>query len=158
MKIYRTCEIDDLSPSMQKLVKSYEAPILKLKKELKDNNISNVDLPATYKLDMVGKLKKAEDSILIEFYVEYTDLVGRGDKYTSFAANKCITKDIIPDKDAPYTEFRPKEQVSAMLGVAGINGRMVTSILRIGSLQKLMIELDRHVKDMMGIPYDDSQV
>ena len=157
IKIYRTCEIKDMSNTMQKLVSSYEAPINKLRKKLGEHNISNVDLPASYKLDPVGKLKKAEDSILIEFYIEYTDLVGIGDKITFFGANKCTIKSVIDSKDTPRTEFRPNEEVSAMLSVSGINGRMITSILRIGAMQKLMVELDRSVKDMLGIPYDDSQ-
>jgi hypothetical protein len=35
---------------------------------------------------------------------------------------------------------------------------MVLSTMIHGSLQKLMIELDRSVKDIMDIPYDDSKV
>lgn len=157
LKIYRTCELEDMSPTVQKLVKSYEAPIKQLKKKLESDNISNVDLPATYKLEPVGKLKKAEDSILVEYYVEYTDIVGSGDKITLDVANKETIKGIISDKDAPYTEFRPHEQVSSIGSLAGVNARMVTSSIRKGSLQKLMVELDRHVKDMLDIPYDDTQ-
>ena len=41
-----------------------------------------------------------------------------------------------------------------MLSVASINHRMVTSIMMNGAINKLMIELDRTCKDMLGIKYD----
>ena len=34
---------------------------------------------------------------------------------------------------------------------------MVCSIAVVGSLNKLMVELDRKCKDMLGIKYDDSK-
>jgi hypothetical protein len=39
-----------------------------------------------------------------------------------------------------------------------ISKRMVQSIAVYGSLQRLMVELDRKVKDILEIPYDDSVV
>ena len=61
-------------------------------------------------------------------------------------------------EDAPYTDFRPNEPIEAFVSQTSIDKRMVTSTMVYGSLQKLMVELDRSVKDMAGIPYDDSKV
>ena len=86
------------------------------------------------------------------------DTVGVGDKVVYFSANKAVEKNIIPLGKEPYTDFRPRESVDAFVSEVSIDKRMVTSTIIYGSLQKLMIELDRSVKDIMGIPYDDSTV
>ena len=73
-------------------------------------------------------------------------------------ANKGIIKDIIPAELAPYTDFRPNEEVSVFANVASFNNRMVISPIVIGSINKLLVELDRSIKDILDIPYDDSKV
>jgi hypothetical protein len=158
IKIFRTVEVEELSGSLQKLVKEYEEPLIELEDKLKSNNLDISQIPAHYKLNPTGKLKKAQDSILIEFYVEYIDTVGIGDKVVYYSANKAVEKNIIPLGKEPYTSFRPNESIDAFVSEVSIDKRMVTSTLITGSLQKLMVELDRSVKDIMGIPYDDSTV
>ena len=158
IKIYRTVEMDELSPSLQKIVKAYEAPYKALQKKLDSEGIEDVYVPATYKLEPTGKLKKAQEAILIEFYLEYNDSVAVGDKIVYFAANKAVIKNVIPDKDAPYTDFRPNEKINAFVSQVSIDKRLVNSIPINGALNTLMIELDRNVRDILGIQYDDSKV
>lgn len=158
IKIYRTVKDDELSDSLKKLVKQYEKPITDLRKKLKEENIDVSGLPANYPLEATGKLKGAADGVLIEFYVEYYDKLGIGDKITYNAANKAVIKNIIPKGKEPYTDLRPNEHISAFVSVTSIDKRMVTSTMSYGGLQKLMVELDRTCKDMAGIPYDDSTV
>lgn len=157
IKIYRTVELDELSDSLRKIVESYESSINNLKKKLDENSINSKDLPATYKLAPTGKLKKAQDAIYIEFYLEYTDIVAVGDKITYYSANKATIKQIIPQEDAPYTDFRPNEKIDAFVSQVSIDKRMVSSTMTYGALQKLLVELDRSIKDMLGIEYDDSK-
>ena len=158
IKIFRTIELDDMSESMKKIVTAYEKPLVAMEKKLKENGINTSQIPAHYSLPPSGKLKKAQNAIVVEFYVEYKDTVGIGDKIVYFAANKAVEKNIIPLGKEPYTDFRPNESIDAFVSEVSIDKRMVTSTIIYGSLQKLMIELDRSVKDIMGIPYDDSTV
>ena len=158
IRIYRTVELDELSPSIKKIVSAYEKPIKEKAKFLEENGITGKKLPAHTKLAPTGKLKKSQDAIFVEFYVEYLDTVGIGDKIVYNSANKAVEKAIFPVGKEPYTEFRPNEKLDAMLADSGISKRLVSSSYIYGSLQKLMIELDRSVKDIMGIPYDDSTV
>jgi 8-oxo-dGTP pyrophosphatase MutT (NUDIX family) len=158
MKIYRTVEDSELSDSLRKLVRKYERPIHELKAKLKQEGIDYSTLPADYPLDATGKMKNSYDSVLIEFYVEYNDIVGVGDKITYNAANKAIISKVIPEGKEPYTDFRPNEHISAFVSVTSIQKRMVQSTVTYGAIQKLMVELDRTCKDIAGIPYDDSQV
>jgi DNA-directed RNA polymerase beta subunit len=158
IKIYRTCEIKDMSESLQKIVNAYEKPIKELKSKLEQQGLSTTMLPATYALEPTGKLKKAQDALIIEIYVEHDDIVGVGDKIVYLAANKAVIKTVIPEGKEPYTDFRPNEEVSALLSVSSINHRMVTSIIKNGVINKLLIELDRSVKDMAGIKYDPNNL
>lgn len=157
IRIFRTVEIDDLSDSLKKIVTAYEAPIRKRAQKLKKNGINISKLPAHEKLPTVGKLKKCEEAVLIEYYVEYVDTVGTGDKVVYYSANKGVEKNVIPEGKEPYTDFRPNEKIDAFVSETSISKRIVTSTMLYGGLQKLMIELDRSVKDILGIPYDDSQ-
>lgn len=158
IKMFRTVEYDKMSPSLRQIVEEYEAPIKKQEKIIKDNGLSLSKIQACYALPPVGKLKRAQDDVLIEFYVEYLDTVGVGDKIVYNSANKAVEKNIFPKGLEPYTAFRPNEKIDAFVGDSSISKRLVTSTFIYGSLQKLMIELDRSVKDIMGIPYDDSTV
>ena len=158
LKIFRTVEIKDLSPSLQKLVKEYEAPIKSIRSKLEAEGIDSTSLPPSYKLDPTGKLKKAQEALLFEYYLEYTDSISQGDKITYFVSNKAVIKDVVPNSLAPFTDFRPNEPIDAFVGQVSIDKRIVTSSLVTGSLNKLMIELDRSVKDILGIKYDDSKV
>ena len=158
IKIFRTVELDELSDSLKKIVNDYEKPLRQMEKVVKANNLDISQVPAHYKLDTVGKLKKAEDSVLVEIYVEYTDINGIGDKIVAYSANKMVIKQIIPQELAPYTDFRPNEKIDAFLSESSIDKRLVASTLIFGSISKLMIELDRSVKDIMGISYDDSTI
>ena len=158
IKIYRTVELEELSESLFKIVDAYEKPLRTLKAKLEKNHLDISQVPAHYILPPTGKLKKAQNSVVIKFYVEYMDTVGVGDKVVYFSANKAVEKNIIPLGKEPYTDFRPRESVDAFVSEVSIDKRMVTSTIIYGSLQKLMIELDRSVKDIMGIPYDDSTV
>jgi len=46
------------------------------------------------------------------------------------------------------------EKVHTLLATHSINGRMVGSVLIMAAMNKVLIELSRHVKDIMGIPWD----
>jgi len=143
---------------MRRMVADYERPIKQKAKVIKDNGLNISNLPAHYKLPPTGKLKKAQDAILVEYYVEYLDTVGIGDKIVYFDANKGVEKSMIPKGKEPYTAFRPNEPVDAFVGDVSISKRIVGSIPLVGALNKAMIELDRSVKDIMGIKYDDSTI
>ena len=158
IKIFRTIELEDMSDSLRTIVDNYEKPLRALKDKLASHNLDTSQVPAHYILEPTGKLKKAQNAVIFEFYVEYKDTVGIGDKVVYFSANKAIEKSIIPMGLEPYTDFRPNESIDAFVSEVSIDKRMVTSTMIYGSLQKLMIELDRSVKDIMRIPYDDSVV
>ena len=149
IKIYRTCELDELSESLKKIVSSYEKKLKSIEKVAKQAS-NDVHLDSSEKLPQVGKLKNV-DGVLIEIYMEYHDRLGVGDKLACLNANKVVLRDVYSNEDAPYGNFRPEEKIDAISSASSIDGRMVTSIIKLGALDKVMIELWRSVQEIYGI-------
>lgn len=156
IKIYRTCELEDMSDSLRKVVQDYESEIKKIKKAAK-KSIDNAaaSLEPDYKLAPTGKLKGNPNHVLIEFYLRYDDKMSIGDKVVYYSALKGVTKDIFPEGKEPRSEFRPDEAIDTLLSVESINGRMVGSIISTGCINKILIELGRKSREIMGLPYID---
>ena len=154
IKVYRTVELDELSPSLRDFVSKYENEINKKKKIYRQYGIDTALLPPTYKSEKVGKTKDVNDGVKIIFYIKYTDKMSVGDKVTFYSANKGIIKYIIPKELEPYTEFRKDETIDAFVSVSSCLARMTCSNILYTSVAKLMVELDRSVKDILGIDYD----
>ncbi|WP_301067335.1 hypothetical protein [uncultured Duncaniella sp.] len=152
IKIYRTCEIDELSESLQKIVNEYERGIKAKRAFYKKNKIHGEQwLEPDHKMEPTGRLKDV-DGVKFFFYIEYFDQMGIGDKVVAEAANKGVSKYIIPEGDECYSEFRPEEHVHAFFAARSFNARMVCSPWISGAINKTMIELDRRVKKELGIP------
>ena len=149
--MYRTVELDELSESLRKAFVAYERDIENRKKIMKKYGIDSSSLPANYKLPATGKLKNAEDGVLIEFYLRYEDKMSVGDKLIYYSALKGVIKDIFPEGKEPSSSFRPDEKIHSLLAVGSVNGRMVTSILLNGGINKYLIELSRKCKEIAGM-------
>lgn len=149
--MYRTVELDELSESLRKAFVAYEKNIAERRKIMKKYGIDTSSLPADYKLPATGKLKNAEDGVLIEFYLRYEDKMSVGDKLIYYSALKGVIKDIFPEGKEPTSSFRPDEKIHSLLAVGSVNGRMVTSILINGGINKYLIELSRKCKQIAGM-------
>jgi len=149
IKIYRTCEIKDMSESLQKIVKGREREVQKLK-SIAAVAESDVQFDSVGKMDATGKMKNAENSVLIEFYMKYHDRMGAGDKCLAEVSNKNIIMQIYPDSDAPYTDFRPDEAIDDITSASSLDGRIITSPIKTGALNKALIELQRQCAEIYG--------
>lgn len=152
IKIYRTCEIEEMSSTMQKIVRDYEKGIKATRAMYKKYGIPGANmLDPDYVMPQTGKLKNCPDGIVIEFYIKYNDKMSVGDKLVAQSANKGTIKDIFPEGMEPFSENRPDEKIDALFAARSFNARMVTSVFTSGAINKCLIELDRAVKDIMGL-------
>lgn len=149
--MYRTVEKDELSESLRKAFNDYEKGIAEKRKNMKKYGIDTSSLPADYKLEPTGKLKNAADGVLIEFYLKYEDKMSVGDKLIYYSALKGVVKNVFPEGEEPRSSFRPEEKIHSLLSVGSVNGRMVTSILINGAINKFLIELSRKCKEIAGL-------
>lgn len=148
IKVYSTVPTSEMSNSLKKFceyVYDKENKFLKISKKPIPNRV----------LSPTGKLKNKEEKILIEFYLKYSDDLSVGDKIVFFSALKGTVKRIFPEGQEPRSLFRKNEIVSSLLPLSGVNARMVASVPILVALNKVIIELDRAVKDIYGIKYND---
>lgn len=154
IKIYRTCKIEDMSESLAKLVTDYEKGIKATKAMYEKYGIPGANmLDPDYKMEASGKMKNNSDGIKIVFYIKYNDKLSVGDKVVAQSANKGVVKNIFPKDLNPFSEYRPEEEIHALFAARSFNARMVTSVWTSGAINKVMIELDRQVKEIMGIDW-----
>lgn len=152
VKVYRTVEIEELSESLQKIVKAYES-----KENKKINEISKYDkelartLTNTYKLKSTGKLKNLEAGVRIEIYVRYVDDFSIGDKLVIVGAQKGVAKDVFKKGEEPRTLRNPDEPINALISMRSLDARMCTMPILYTSENKLLIELSRQIRDRLGI-------
>ena len=152
IKIYRTCEIEELSESLQKIVKKYDADIDKKKALYKKNNIPGANtLEPTTAMPPTGKLKNT-NGVRIEFYIKYFDNMGIADKLVAQSANKGVVKAVFPEGEEPYSSFDPSKTIHAVFSSRSFNARMVTSPIVSGAINKGLVNLDEQVKKIMGLP------
>ena len=154
IKVYSTIPTSEMSKSLASFVNKYNGPVDKMKSKLSKLGIDGSQYGTSGVLPPVGKLKHCEGKVLVEFYIKYHDKMSVGDKLVYFSALKGVVKEIFPEGKEPYSEYRPEEKVHSFLPVGSINARMVSSVLTLGSINKVLIELDRHVKDIMGVKWD----
>lgn len=154
IKIYRTCEIDEMSESLQKIVTDYEKGI-KAKKKLyqKYKTPGENLLDPDYKMQPTGIMKNNTDGVKIVFYIRYNDKLSVGDKVVAQSANKGVVKNIFPKGLEPFSEKNPNESIHALFAARSFNARMVTSVWTSGAINKCMVELDKQVKEIMGIEH-----
>lgn len=156
IKIYRTCEINEMSPSLKKIVSDYEKD-----KNRKANQIAkyNENLAKQYtctKLEQEGKLKNVEDGVLIEIYVSYKDDFSVGDKLIFLGAQKGVAKEVIQPGQEPTSSYRPDEPIDAIASMVSFDKRMCCAPLQYTLAGKGLVELDRQVKDIMGIKHSNT--
>ena len=158
--IERTVELDELSPTLKKIVSAYEKEIKDKKNVMNKYGIEDVNktLQDTKALPATGKLKNASDAIVIRIYLSYHDKFKTGDKLIYGTAVKGVDKELFPVGEEPYSEYRPNEKIHSLLSIGSINARMVTSVLITAAINKGLIELSRHVKEMAGIKWDDNLI
>lgn len=159
IKIYSTVDLDELSPSLKKIVSQYYAKINKKKRVLSKYDKSEgvvkagtLLTEATTKLtpSSDGKIKGKEvfDGVLIEFYIRYTDELKKGDKITYFSALKSIAGELIKEGYEPYSEFRPEEEISSFVGPSAVLARQTPSIIFTMFGNKVLVELKRKLEEI----------
>lgn len=158
IEIFRTCDDEDMSPSLREFVKAYESKVQSVKDVYDKYGIDSSNLPKIGKVPEIGKAKNLDNSVMIIYYIKFSDKMSVGDKIVFYSANKGVIKYIIPKEEEPYTTFRPDEHIDSFMSLSSISGRMTCSIPLFAATSKLMVELDRSVKEIAGIPYDESKL
>lgn len=154
IQIYYTVPLENMTPSLQKIIKAYNGEISKRKKiieKYRSTKDSNTILAPSGQVtpDSTGRVKgiKVGDGILIEFYIEYLDIMAPGDKLTNYTALKMVCSDVIPQDKAAYTDFNEEDKIDAYLSSIGIYKRMCLDIVKVGGIGKILVEDKRRQRN-----------
>lgn len=159
IEIYYTCEFEELSPSLQKLIKRvnkvHEERLKVLKQHFKNVNELDIDVKPTGKVtpSSNGKVKGVEvgNGVLIRIFTRYRDTLGVGDKISFYSALKGIIQQVVPEELSSYSERYPNEPIEAVLAPGSIQARMTGSGLLNLYGNKVMIELKRELRELYGM-------
>lgn len=157
IKMYSPLPLEQLSPSLQKILGAYykrinrkKALLEKYDPESKDS-IVKCGLLCTEttkeiepnKYGVIKGEKVSDDSILIEFYIKHSEPLEIGSKIANFTALKNTVGEIIPEGQEPWSESRPDEEVGTIIASNSILKRMTPSIVLTALGNKNIIELKR---------------
>lgn len=146
--MYYNKDIEEFSPSVQKVLKEYIKESKKkadLVKSVTDD-ASSVNIKPTQKQNGF-KIKGTEvDGLLIEIYIEYEDELGVGDKITYYTALKTIVSDVIQKGEEPFSEYNPEEKIEAIMSPLSIVSRMTVDIYNALYLNKAIMHLKEGVR------------
>lgn len=149
IKIYYNHPFEELSDSLQKLIKDYKGQVDKRKIVVKEIQSGNIRIPPTDQQTSDKAGSEKYDGVLIEFAVEFYDKMGAGDKLTFSTALKGIVSRVLSDEEAPVSEYREDEKIEAILTPTGTISRMTNDIFAMVSSNKVLIELGKQIKEIM---------
>lgn len=161
IKIYSTVDLEEMNPSLRKIVSAYYRGINKRKDFLDkydpDNKKSIVKCgmlfnETSHKVQPnrfgVIKGEHVEDGVLIEFYIKHSEPLEVGSKIAHFTALKNTIAEIVPEGYEPYSNYRPDEEIGTLLASNSVLNRMTPSITLIIFGNKCIIELKRHLAEL----------
>jgi DNA-directed RNA polymerase beta subunit len=61
---------------------------------------------------------------MIKYYIQSNVPLGIGDKLSYDTALKGVISNVLDDKEAPYSEYRPNEEIESVLTPTGVFSRM----------------------------------
>lgn len=166
IKMYSTVDLEELSPSLQKIFGTYYNKIKAKEKLLDKYDKSNSNLvkcgmllnEPTEKVDpgRYGTIKgqKVNDGVLIEFEIKHEEPLEVGSKIANFTALKNVVGEVLPEGYEPYSEFRPDEEIGTFIPPISILARMTPSIFLNAAGNKCIIELKRSLEDIWNEKLD----
>jgi hypothetical protein len=162
IKIYSTVELEEMSPSIRKIVSAYYNQINRKKRLLEQYDPDSKDSivkcgillnETTKKIEpnkfgVIKGQKIEEGGVMIEFYIKHSEPLEIGSKIANFTALKNTIGEIIPAGYEPWSSFRPEEEVSTIIASNSILKRMTPSILLTALGNKCIIELKNSLKEI----------
>lgn len=159
VKMYSTVEMEELSPSLQKIFKDYYSKIRKKKNLLEsydpeaEKSIMKCGLlftETTKKIEpnKYGNIRgqNVEDSVLIEFYIEELEPLEVASKIANYSGLKNTIAEVIPKGYEPYSDFLPDVKYDTIIADNSILKRMTPSILEVGFANKLVVGFKEYLR------------
>ena len=156
MKVYWTCDPQELSESLRIFVEQYKKELEKqIKFEEKATGIPSakrkeleVSVPTGSGNSINGSMMPKDGGVLIEYYIKHDANKRGGDKITVNSSLKSVVTQVVDDEIMAkrVTDYKFKD-IDVVFSLISIDNRMVTSIWHTGYLQKLIAEYPKRLAD-----------
>ena len=161
IEIYATVPLEEMSPSLKKVVSDYYKKYNKKKAILEKydpdskNSVVKCGIlckEPTHQIEPnkygVIKGKNVEDGVLINFYIKHSEPLETGSKIANFTALKNTIGEVLPEGYEPYSEYHPNEVIDTIIASNSILSRMVPSIFLTSLGNKCIIELKNKLREI----------
>lgn len=149
VNIYYNHDLEEYTPSMQKILKKYisdnKNKVKKVNDTLGNDSLRLVNLKSIDKIESKKINSKDVDGVLIEIFIEYEDELTVGDKVTYATALKTTICDVFDEDEAPFTEFKPEEELDSVFPSLSIITRQTTDFFFQLYLNKALLGLKDEV-------------
>ncbi len=157
IKVYWSCDPEQMSESARAFVKKYIAKVKKqiLFEEKSSGVVSSrrseieVSEPSGAGNSINGAMMPKDGGILVEYYIKHEANKRGGDKITVNSSLKSVITQVVDDDlMARRCGANPKrDMIDVIFSLISVDNRMVTSIWHTGYLQKLLIEYPKRIAE-----------
>lgn len=149
--VFYNCPFEELSPSLQKLIKDFKQKLENRSKALEGISHEAVHIPPLRQTTAkkIGKQEFTRDGgVIINIYVEYIDTLGMGDKITYSTALKGVCSRVLKNSEAPLCDYRPEEPIEAILTPTGVISRMTVDVFQLLYSNKVLVETGKQIREI----------
>lgn len=142
VKIYWTCPLEEMHPSLRKMVSEYikdiksTASVNMQYTGKRDDRMLETEISLTNRGRINGEVMPEEGGVLVEYYISHKSGIVSGDKISYNSALKSVVAVIIPDELQPRTQSGIK--IDCFIGILSSQARMINSIYINGLLGALL--------------------
>lgn len=150
--IYYNRELSEYSPSLKAIIENYineNKARYKLEQTIQKENDDTFINVKPVKMIKANKIKGEDvDGVLIDFFVEYKDKLGVGDKLAYGTAIKSVIDNVLPDGEEPFSEDQPDERIDAVFSPLSIVSRLTFDEFFLLYCNKVLVYLKKRVKEI----------
>ena len=149
IRVFYNRPLEELSPSLRKLVKEYQAKSLSRINIMQENISDDVlDVSATEQINYDTLYGNHFDGVLIQFFITHKDVLAQGDKLSMQVALKGVASTVLEDAETPLDE--KGEQIACIMTPASFGKRMCVDFLKSLYCNKVLVELKNKVRDILN--------
>lgn len=131
IEIFYNVDKEELNKSIVQIIDEFGG---KYDKKLKIVGESNSYMLKQKRPEKQGPNAKEDgedyEGVLIKFYIQSNVALGIGDKLSYDTALKGVISNVLDDNQAPYSEYRPEEEIESVLTPTGVFSRINKIVLR----------------------------
>lgn len=152
LEIYFNRPIEEFSPSLQKIIKSYNKAV-KIKEQMilkyeQNGEAFDIILPPYDKVDVDKINGNIFEGIMFSFCIEHDDNLFIGDKVAYQTSLKGIISEVVDENLAPFSEYNEKEHIQAIMSPLSPLNRMTQDAMSMLYMSKFILGLKDKVKDL----------